>query len=92
MLGRETVLGKTEGSGGNQFDFYNSISLLQMISKYELQNIISGIGGGPESSFIQAAAGFLRTSTQAGGETEKIKQSKSEEEQKLIDWIDQNEY
>jgi hypothetical protein len=63
-----------------------------MISKYELQNIISGTGGGPKSNFIQAAARFLRPGPQTGGETEEIKHSKGEEEQKLKDWIEQNGY
>jgi hypothetical protein len=63
-----------------------------MVSKYELQNIISGTGGGSKSSFIQAATRFLRSGTQTSGEIEKIKQSKGEEEQKLKEWIEQNDY
>jgi len=55
-----------------------------MPSKHELQNILSGIGGGTESGFIQTAARFLRAGTQAGRNPKKIKQSKEEEEQKLI--------
>ncbi len=55
-----------------------------MPSNYELQNILSGVGGGPKSDFIQAAARFLRSGSQAGRKTEKVRQSKSEEEQKLI--------
>ncbi len=63
-----------------------------MPSNDELQNILSGVGGGPKSDFIQTAARFLRSGSQAGGKTEKGKQSKSEEEQKLIEWIAQNGY
>jgi hypothetical protein len=63
-----------------------------MISKYELQNIISGTVGGPKSSFIKAAASYLNASQETGGETQTVKQSKDEESQKLIHWADKNEY
>jgi len=63
-----------------------------MFSKNELQNIISGIGGGPESHFIQAAANYLRTCTQTGRATQENKQPKETEEQSLISWISDNNF
>ena len=63
-----------------------------MISKYELQNIISGTGGSSKSSFIKAAARFLNAGKEAGGEAQTVKQSKVEESQKLIEWAEKNEY
>jgi prolyl oligopeptidase PreP (S9A serine peptidase family) len=63
-----------------------------MISKYELQNVISGTGGGPKSNFIKAAARYLSAGEEAGRETQAVKQSKVEESKKLIEWADKNEY
>lgn len=60
--------------------------------KYELQNIISGIGGHAAENLIQTATHYLRESQKAGGNAEKTKLTKEQETEKLTDWINTNHY
>ncbi len=63
-----------------------------MISKHELQNIISGTCGSPKSSFIKAAARFLSAGKETGREAQASKHSKDEESEKLTQWADKHNY
>ncbi len=58
--------------------------------RYELQNVISGVGKSAAKNLIEAAASFLRESKKASGSIETIKFSKDEEDAQLISWIEQN--
>ena len=51
--------------------------------KYELQNIISGIGNHSAKDFIKAAAHFIRESQKTSGNTEKFEFTKKQEAKKL---------
>ncbi len=55
--------------------------------KYELQNIISGVGEHAEENLIKATAHYLRKSEEASRTTQKSKFTKEQEAKKLIDWI-----
>ena len=55
--------------------------------KYELQNVISGIGDPSAENLIQAAAHYLREGQKAGGNAEKTKLTKEQETERLIAWI-----
>lgn len=56
--------------------------------KYELQNIISGVGKHTEEDLIKAAAHHLRKSEEAGRIAQKSEFTKEQETKKLINWID----
>lgn len=60
--------------------------------KYELQNVISGIGDPSAENLIQTAAHYLRESQKAGGNIEKTKFTKEQETEKLIAWITVNNF
>ena len=60
--------------------------------KYELQNVISGIGDPSAENLIQTAAHYLRESQKAGGNAEKTKLTKEQETEKLTDWINANHF
>lgn len=59
---------------------------------YELQNIISGKSKVKYSSFIQTVANYLRGSQEAGALAPKSQYFKRQEEQKLKDWVNKNDY
>lgn len=59
-----------------------------MNTKYELQNIISGVGKYSEEDLIKAATHFLGKSEEAGRGTQKYEFTKEQEAEELIDWID----
>jgi hypothetical protein len=63
-----------------------------MITHYDVQNLLSGIGTGSAGDLIQAAAAECRRSPQAGGETAYKEQQKEQEEPGLIAWIDKHQY
>ena len=60
--------------------------------KYELQNVISGIGDHSAENLIQAAAHYLRESQKAGRNAEKTKLTKEQETEELTDWINANHF
>lgn len=55
--------------------------------KYELQNIISGVGEHTKANLIKATAHYLRKSEEASRITQKSKFTKEQEAKKLIDLI-----
>ncbi len=55
--------------------------------KYEIQNILSGVGDYSAENPIQAAAHHLRESQKAGRNIEKIKFTNEQETKRLIGWI-----
>lgn len=59
-----------------------------MNTKYELQNIISGIGKYSEEDLIKAATHFLGKSKGASCASQKFEFTKEQEAEKLIEWID----
>lgn len=59
---------------------------------YELQNIISGKGKVKHGTFIQTVADYLRRSQETGSLAETGQPVKRKEEQKLIEWIERNNY
>lgn len=59
-----------------------------MNTKYELQNIISGVGKYSEEDLIKATAHFLGKSKGASGAAQKFEFTKEQETEKLIEWID----
>jgi hypothetical protein len=60
--------------------------------KYELQNVISGVGDYSAENPIQAAAHHLRESQKAGGNIEKTKFTKEQETESLTTWITDNNF
>jgi len=56
--------------------------------KYELQNIISGVGKYTEEDLIKTAAHYVRKSKEASRTAQKSEFTKEQETKKLIDWID----
>jgi len=57
-------------------------------TKYELQNIISGVGKYSEEDLIKAATHFLGKSKGTSGSSQKFEFTKEQEAEKLIEWID----
>jgi hypothetical protein len=51
--------------------------------KYELQNIISGIGNHSAKDFIKAATHYIRESQKTSGNSEKSEFTKKQEAKKL---------
>lgn len=67
-------------------------TFVQMTVKHELQSIISGISDKTTENLIEAAAYFIRESKKTSGSTQKPKFTKDQETEKLITWIDANNY
>lgn len=63
-----------------------------MSLKHELQILISGTGQETEGNLIQTAAHHLRKSKEAGRAAQTTEFTKEQEAERLIDWIDQNNY
>ena len=57
--------------------------------KYELQNIISGVGKHTEEDLIKAAAHHLRKSEEASRIAQKSEFTKEQETKELIEWVNQ---
>ena len=55
--------------------------------KYELQNIISGVGKHAEEDLIKTAANYIRESEEASRAPKNSELTKEQETKKLIDWI-----
>jgi hypothetical protein len=62
----------------------------KMNLRYELQNIISGVGGNSEGNLIKAAAHHLAKSKGASGDPKKTEFTKKQEAAQLILWIEES--
>ena len=60
--------------------------------KHELQDLIQGNGREEQGGIIQATARFLRGSKTAGARLEEIQHSKEQETEKLIFFINENQF